>query len=218
MNDLEQPPFRKRPQPRPALPASDRDTASPPTNTIRAHRRSGRQLLGVGVLVLFVSALALGVWWHYQQHRQVMDTDEDQTNFVPSVRVEKVLPRLGRLRAGLDPPAMFVGIGADHFDLENSPVRSRCDLAPCIPRHCQRVDRIGDHYLAQSQICLGQSVSHQVPGWPYVLSQHLGRPQGLLDRVDPQVCGMSLLCEGARERCLTCSGKAAEHDQHRLLY
>jgi hypothetical protein len=29
---------------------------------------------------------------------------------------------------------------------------------------------------------------------------------------------MSLLCEGARERCLTCSGKAAEHDQHRLLY
>jgi RND family efflux transporter MFP subunit len=102
MNDLDQPPVLRGPPPAP-----DRDTASPPPYTIRAHPRSGRPLLGVSVLVLLASVLALGVWWHYQQHRQVIDTAGQQANFVPSVHVEKVAPRLGRLHVTL--PATTLG-------------------------------------------------------------------------------------------------------------
>jgi hypothetical protein len=58
-------------------------------------------LLGLGVLLLFACALALGVWRHYKQSRQVMDTAEQQANFVPSVRVEAVAQRLGRLHVTL---------------------------------------------------------------------------------------------------------------------
>ena len=73
------------------------------------HRQAGPRggagpgvgLLGLGVLLLFTAALALGVWRHYQQHRQVMDTAEQQANFVPSVRVEAVAQRLGRLHVTL---------------------------------------------------------------------------------------------------------------------
>jgi len=58
-------------------------------------------LLGLGVLLLFAAALSLGVWRHYDQHRQVMDTAQQQANFVPSVRVEAVAQRLGRLHVRL---------------------------------------------------------------------------------------------------------------------
>jgi RND family efflux transporter MFP subunit len=103
MNDLDQPPLPKGPPPL----APDRDTASPPPNAAKSRRRSGRRLLGLGPLVLFISALGLGVWWHYQQHRQVIDTAGQQANFVPSVHVEKVAPRLGRLHVTL--PATTLG-------------------------------------------------------------------------------------------------------------
>ena len=52
--------------------------------------------LGSACSLLFIAALGLGVWRHYQQHRQVMDTAEQQANFVPTVRVEEVTQRLGR--------------------------------------------------------------------------------------------------------------------------
>jgi RND family efflux transporter MFP subunit len=53
------------------------------------------------VLVLFVAALALGVRRHYEQHRQVMDTSEQQANFIPRVRVETLAQRLGSLHVTL---------------------------------------------------------------------------------------------------------------------
>jgi hypothetical protein len=34
---------------------------------------------------------AIIVWRHYQQHHQVIVTAEQQTNFVPSVRVKEVV-------------------------------------------------------------------------------------------------------------------------------
>jgi multidrug efflux pump subunit AcrA (membrane-fusion protein) len=99
MNDFEQPPLKEPPF-SPVQPAPDRD-ASPLPNTSSGYYRSGRRLLGAGVLVLFISALALGVWRHYQQQRQVRDTAEHQASFVPNVRVEKVAQRLGRLHVTL---------------------------------------------------------------------------------------------------------------------
>jgi RND family efflux transporter MFP subunit len=106
MNDVEQTPLLKGPPPRPLLPAPDRD-AAPPTSEPPRRGGPGRRLLGLGVLVLFIGALGLGVWRHYQQHRQVTDAAEHQANFVPSVRVETVAQRLGTLHVTL--PATTLG-------------------------------------------------------------------------------------------------------------
>jgi RND family efflux transporter MFP subunit len=101
MNELDAPPALKGPPPRPLLPAPDRDTPEPPPSGPTRRGGSGRRLLGLGVLVLFMAALALGVWRHYEQRRQVTNTAEQQTDFVPSVHVEEVAPQLGRLHVSL---------------------------------------------------------------------------------------------------------------------
>ena len=102
MNDLAQPPLLKRP----LLPEPDRHTAPPPSAP-GGRGGIGRRLLGLGVLVLLMAALAPGIWWHYEQHREVMDTAAGQANFVPSVRVENVRQHLGRLHVTL--PATTLG-------------------------------------------------------------------------------------------------------------
>jgi RND family efflux transporter MFP subunit len=92
MNDVDQMPQLKEP-PRALLPARDRDMPEPPTSAPRARGRHGRWLLGLGVLVLVIGALALGVWQHYEQHQQVIDTATLQADFVPSVHVREVTQR-----------------------------------------------------------------------------------------------------------------------------
>ncbi len=90
--------------------ACDRDAPEPSPSGPIGRGGSGRRLLGLGVLMLFTAALALGVWRHYEQRRQVMDTAEQQANFVPSVRVEAVAQRFGRLHVTL--PATTLGFEA----------------------------------------------------------------------------------------------------------
>jgi RND family efflux transporter MFP subunit len=110
MSDREQPSALKEPPPRPALPAPDHDAPeTPPSGPSRRRGRGGR-LLGLGMLLLFIAALGLGVWRHYQQHRQVIDTAEQQANFVPTVRVEAVAQRLGTQHVTL--PATTLGFEA----------------------------------------------------------------------------------------------------------
>jgi len=101
MNDLDALPLLKGPPPRPALAAPDHDAPEAPPTTPEGRGGSGRRLFGLGVLVLFMAALALGVWRHYAQHRQVVDTAEQQANFVPNVHVEAVASRLGKLHISL---------------------------------------------------------------------------------------------------------------------
>ncbi len=110
MSDLEQPPLLKGPPPQPLLPAPDRDSPEAPPNGSTRRSGSGRRLLGLGVLLLFTAAVALGVWHHYEQHRQVMNTAEQQANFVPSVRVEAVAQRFGKIQLTL--PATTLGFEA----------------------------------------------------------------------------------------------------------
>jgi RND family efflux transporter MFP subunit len=57
--------------------------------------------------VLFIGALGLGVWRHDQRHYQIMHTAEQQADFVPSVRVERVTQRLGTQHVTL--PATTLG-------------------------------------------------------------------------------------------------------------
>jgi RND family efflux transporter MFP subunit len=109
MNDLDLPQL-KPPPPRPLLPAPEREVPqSPPGGPSQRGGRGGR-LLGLGVLLLFIVALGLGVWRHYQQHRQVTDTAEQQANFVPTVRVANVAQRLGTQDVTL--PATTLGFEA----------------------------------------------------------------------------------------------------------
>src|ERR1700731_5020478 len=110
MRELDQPSALKEPPPRPLLPAPDRDALETPPSGPSRRRGPGGRLLGLGVLLLFVAALGLGVWGHYQQHRQVMDTAEQQANFVPTVRVEAVAQRLGTQHVTL--PATTLGFAA----------------------------------------------------------------------------------------------------------
>jgi len=101
MNDLDMRPALEAPPPRPLLPAPDCDTPEAPPSGPTGRGGSGRRLLGLGVLVLFMAALALGVWRHYEQHRQVTNTAEQQADFVPNVRVEAVAQRQGKVHVSL---------------------------------------------------------------------------------------------------------------------
>ena len=106
MNEVEQTPLLKGPPPRSLFPGPDRETA-PPASEPPSRGGLGRRLLGLGVLVLFIGALGLGVWRHYQQQRQVMETAEQQADFVPSVHLASVTQRLGTLHVRL--PATTLG-------------------------------------------------------------------------------------------------------------
>jgi RND family efflux transporter MFP subunit len=110
MNDLKEPLQLKPPPPRPLLPAPDPETPETPPGEPPGRGGSGGRLLGLGVLLLFIAALGLGVWRHYQQHRQVMDTAEQQADFVPTVRVQAVAQRLGTQNVTL--PATTLGFEA----------------------------------------------------------------------------------------------------------
>src|SRR5260370_32884252 len=87
MNELGAPPALKAPPPRPLLPPPDRDTPEPPPSAPARRGGSRRLLLGPGVLMLFISALALGAWRHYQQHPPGGATAAAPANIVPHVRV-----------------------------------------------------------------------------------------------------------------------------------
>src|SRR5947208_3180448 len=62
---------------------------------------AGRGLFGLAVLAVVVAALAFGAWRHFQQSRDVAATAEQQAAFTPSVRVEQVAQRHGRLHVSL---------------------------------------------------------------------------------------------------------------------
>jgi hypothetical protein len=47
------------------------------------HTRSGRRLLGLGMLLLLLSGLTLGVWRHYALHLEVTAAAEQHRDFCP---------------------------------------------------------------------------------------------------------------------------------------
>jgi RND family efflux transporter MFP subunit len=134
MNDLKEPSQLKPPPPRPLLPPPDRDTSETPLGEPPRRGGSGGRLIGLGVLVLFIAALGIGVWRHYQQHRQVMDTAEQQADFVPAVRVQEVTARIGTVHVTL--PATTLG-----FEAANIYARASGYVA-------KRYVDIGDHVKA----------------------------------------------------------------------
>ncbi len=102
MSELDQPPQLKGPPPRPLLPPPDTNIpGSQPPPAPEARGGLGRWAVGLAVFLLLVGALALGVWRHYQQTKQVAAFAEQQVDFVPRVRVEQVTQRLGMVHVSL---------------------------------------------------------------------------------------------------------------------
>jgi RND family efflux transporter MFP subunit len=101
MNDLDLLPESEALPRRPPTPAPYPDIPEPPPARPRPRGGTGRLLIGFAVLVVIIAALAFGVWQHYQQDRQVAATADQQAAFVPSVRVEQVVQRHGRLHVSL---------------------------------------------------------------------------------------------------------------------
>jgi RND family efflux transporter MFP subunit len=73
-------------------PATGRAPEPAPQKHRSAKRRSAGRLLGGGVALVFVAALAAGAWAHYSQHREAIATAEQRSDFVPEVRVAVVEP------------------------------------------------------------------------------------------------------------------------------
>jgi RND family efflux transporter MFP subunit len=90
MTDLNEP--RVTAAPARGIPPQDHDLADRRSLARDGTARpAGRWAVGLAVaLALLVAALGLGVWRHYVQHRQVMNTAEQHRNFVPRVSVEPV--------------------------------------------------------------------------------------------------------------------------------
>jgi RND family efflux transporter MFP subunit len=73
-------------------PGPERKT-EPPAPEPREPRGAGRWLFGAAVLLLLLGALGYGGWRHFEQHRQVIATAEQQAAFVPTVRTATVTQR-----------------------------------------------------------------------------------------------------------------------------
>src|ERR1700732_1765029 len=101
MNDVDLPTIAEARPPRSLRRAPGRDTPAPRPTAPRRSGGAGRQLLGLAVLALVIAALGIGVWQHYQQHREVAATAEQQAHFVPSVRVGLVTQRHGTVQVSL---------------------------------------------------------------------------------------------------------------------
>src|SRR6267154_1557881 len=101
MNDLDLRPASEAPVRRPLVPAPYPDIPEPPPHPRGPRGGAGRRLFGLAVLAVVVAALAFGAWRHFQQSRDVAATAEQQAAFMPSVRVEQVVQRHGRLHVSL---------------------------------------------------------------------------------------------------------------------
>ena len=99
MNNLDQLPASKTSPGRPLAPPQWPEIPEPPSP--RPRGRAGRRLLGVAVFAVIVATLAFGVWQHFQQHRDVAAAAEQEATFAPSVRVERVTQRQGRMHLSL---------------------------------------------------------------------------------------------------------------------
>src|SRR6266851_5098818 len=99
MNNLDQLPASKTSPGRPLAPPQWPEIPEPPPP--RPRGGAGRRLLGVAVFAVIVATLAFGVWQHFQQHRDVAAAAEQEATFAPSVRVERVTQRQGRMHLSL---------------------------------------------------------------------------------------------------------------------
>ena len=92
---------------------------------------------------------------------------------------------------------------------------SRCahrDRLPCAAALDDRIDAIDYHFAAYGKIALRQDVGHAITGRADVASQNITIPNGLLNRVDPQVYRCPTYRDHARDYGLSSSRQPAKDD------
>jgi RND family efflux transporter MFP subunit len=99
------------PSNRPFAPVIDRDTQKdPPKPRADKRRRRGGRLLGLGVVIGLLGALAFGAWGHYAQYSEVAAASQQRSDLVPRVRVATVRASGGILSVSL--PATTLAFSA----------------------------------------------------------------------------------------------------------
>src|SRR5260370_431383 len=101
MNDLDLTPALKTRPRQPQAPQQWPEIPEPLPHPSGPRAAAGRRLLGVAVFGVIVAMLAFGVWQHFQQHRDGAAAAEQEATFAPSVRVERVTQRQGRIHLSL---------------------------------------------------------------------------------------------------------------------
>jgi len=87
MNDIQQMELFRHGEP---APVGEREPEVEHGSPPRGASRTGRLLLGLGVLILLSGAVGYGAWRHFQAHAEVMATAEQIRDFVPTVQTAAV--------------------------------------------------------------------------------------------------------------------------------
>ena len=144
-------------------PVSDRASETGPKFLPEDRRegqpRWGARLLGVGVLLALVGALAGGGWRHYLQQREAIAVSEQRRNFVPRVRVATVKPANAIAIARL-PATTSAFTAANIFSRASGYIEKRyVDIGDSVKEGQLLVEITApelDHRIAQAEATLAQ--------------------------------------------------------------
>jgi len=122
--------------------------------------RSGRRLLGLGVLLLLLGGLGIGVWRHYALHLEVTAAAQEYRDFVPNVQVAAVRASGGTLSVTL-PATTSAFEAADIYARASGYIAKRnVDIGSAV----KTGDLLGavtapelDHQIAQAEAGLAQA-------------------------------------------------------------
>jgi RND family efflux transporter MFP subunit len=150
------------PSDRPFTPVTGRDTEiekSPPKEPVHKPRRRGGRLLGLGVVIVLLGALAFGAWGHYSQYSEVAATAQQHNDLVPRVRVATVRASSGILPVSLPATTLAFSV-ANIFARASGYIDKReVDIGDHVKQGQLLVEIIApelDHQIAQGEATLGQ--------------------------------------------------------------
>lgn len=106
---------------------------------------------------------------------------------------------------------MFRDIRANDLDISEVCRGLASYLLPFAPRQLDRIAGVGHNIESETQIVACDSIAEAV-----ALTLYLSRAkitQALLDRVDPKIQSLVMLCDKLGQRRLTCAGKSREDVQ-----
>ncbi len=145
---------------RPFAPVTGRDTEKgPPKQRVDKQRRRGGRLLGLGVLIGLVAALAFGAWSHYAQYSEVAAASQQRNDLVPRVRVATVRASGGILAVSLPATTLAFSV-ANIFARASGYIDKReVDIGDHVKEGQLLAEIVApelDHQITQGEATLGQ--------------------------------------------------------------
>src|SRR5260370_216041 len=145
---------------RPFAPVTGRDTEKgPPKQRADKQRRRGGRLLGLGVVIGRVAALALGAWSHYAQCSEVAAASQQRNALGPRVRVATGRPGGGILAVSLPATTLAFSV-ANIFARASGYIDKReVDIGDHVKEGQLLAEIVApelDHQITQGEATLGQ--------------------------------------------------------------